>query len=70
MISVRKIGKLGGPVMDGGRLKRLRQDDLQTKCFLIQRVYLFYFIQSMLFERGFNPVQNVEHMMLFRPEIA
>ena len=56
MISVRKIGKLGGPVMDGGRLKRLRQDDLQTKCFLIQRVYLFYFIQSMLFERGFNPV--------------
>ena len=70
MISVRKIGKLGGPATDGGRLKRLRQDDLQTKCFLIQRVYLSYFIQSMLFERGFNPVQNVEHMMLFRSEIA
>ena len=41
---------------------------LQSERFLVEAIVVFDFVQSLLLERSFDPMQNVVHVVLLRPE--
>lgn len=50
----------------GGRVFWFR--NLQSEGFLVEAVVVPNLVQSLLLERGFDPMQNVVHVVLLRPE--
>ena len=42
--------------------------DLQSEGFLVEAVVVLDLVQGLFFERSFDPVQNVVHVMFLRPE--